>query len=135
MALAAAVAGRGCNANDDSPEGVVRSLDAAARAGDRKAIYELLGPRTRKALHERTQRATELVGGARRFEPLELISLTTPGEPARIKSLHVSKSGGETHVIVTDVSGRVSRIPVVEVDGHWRVELPGYLPKDDGAKQ
>lgn len=126
MALAAAVAGRACSASDESPEGVVRALDQAARAGDRKAVYELLGPKTRAALERKTQRATELVGGARRFQPLELISLATPGEPSRIKRLDVEGSGDVRYVIVTDVSGRRSRLPVVEVDGHWRVELPSY---------
>src|SRR5690606_37707236 len=50
VALAAAVAGRGCSSEDDTPEGAVRAFVAAARAGDHEALFELLGPATRARL-------------------------------------------------------------------------------------
>lgn len=88
MALAAAVAGRGCQVDENTPTGVVQSFADAVRADDRQALYELLGPQTRKALDVAAQRATDLVGGAERFGPLDMIGINQGVEvtaPVQIK--------------------------------------------------
>ena len=80
VAFAAAMAGRACRVDDDSPEGAARAFATAARTGDREAIYELLGPETRARLEKATKYATELVGGPTRFDELDLIGLGTAVE-------------------------------------------------------
>ena len=127
VAFAAAVAGRGCGAADDSPEGAVRAFMTAARAGDRRALRQLLGPRTRARLAAATDRATQLVGGEKRFEELDLIAIGEPGDDWSSADLDTVTRGDQTVVVVTAASGQKAELPVVEVDGHWRIELPGYL--------
>jgi hypothetical protein len=67
LLLAAAA---GCGRDDgSSPEGAVRALIASARAGDRLAVYQRLGPRTRARIEEllssaRKTGATRIVDGA-----------------------------------------------------------------------
>lgn len=125
MALAAAVAGRGCRGEDDLPEGTVRAFAAAARAHDRDALYELLGPATRARLESAARRATELVGG-QRFAPQDLIrsDLDRLG-PVRV--LRVEQDGARAVVEVADELDQPAAIELVKVDGHWRIELPAYV--------
>jgi hypothetical protein len=122
VALAAAVAGRGCGPQDDTPVGAVRALDAAARAGDRGAVYALLGPRTRDELARRAARASEL--GERRFSADEMIRLRG-GLP--VESLTdvevVRESGGAAVVAVRGKDGSRSAIQLVKARQGWRVEL------------
>jgi hypothetical protein len=127
VALAAAVAGRGCSAEDETPTGVVRAFAQAARAGDREAIFELLGPQTRQRLTEAARRATHLVGGSRRFEPLDLISVGRMGERSVPQRFEMRQQGARAATVeAVDVSGNRSSITVVRVEGGWRVELPDY---------
>ena len=126
MALAAAVAGRGCQVDDDSPQGVVRAFADAARAGDRKAILGMLGPKTLARLKEHARHATDLVGGPRRFALLDLVSVGKPGDYAAIKNMQVHRRAEGTFVEIENADGKRSELAVVEVDGRWRVELPGY---------
>ncbi len=126
MAVAAAVAGRGCQVDDDSPEGVVRAFSDAARAGDRRAIFGLLGPKTLERLREHARHATDLVGGPRRFGSLDLVSIGKASEFATIKELRVRERAGATFVEISSAHGKRSELAVVQVDGRWRVELPGY---------
>lgn len=127
VAFAAAVAGRGCGATDDSPEGAVRAFMDAARAGDREAVRELLGPRTRERLTEATRRATELVGGEKRFDELDLVAIGEAGDDWSSAELSTRRRGDATVVVITARSGQSAELPVVEIDGHWRIELPHYL--------
>lgn len=122
MALAAAVAGRGCSVDDDSPEGAVRSLVAAAEAGDEAAVYDLLGPATRHRLDQAAERATNLAGSTRRYGPLDLISISDLGKmPRDIKT--VSRDARAAVVELTGPGG-AGRLDLVREDGHWRIELP-----------
>ena len=126
VALAAAVAGRACAVDDDSPEGAVRAFIAAANTGDREAIYELLGPETRARLAAATERSTELVGGPKRFDELDLIAIGRPGESWAPKRIERKTIDGRTVVELETVAGERTLIPVVEVDGEWRIELTDY---------
>jgi len=122
-ALAVAAAGRGCSADDDSPAGVVAALVEATRAGDQTAVYELLGPRTRASLEQQARRATELVGGDRRYRPVEMLALGPPPDDAVAPHIDVVSQEDERAVVQLDQGGGKARLDVVLIDGRWRVEL------------
>ncbi len=126
VAVAAAVAGRGCGGADQSPDGAVRAFAAAARAGDRETMLELLGPRTRRWLDEAAASGTRMVA-ARGFQAVELIGVGPASGAARIAVR--SEADGVARVEVVDQQGNRSDLEVVEVDGHWRVELMDQLEK------
>ena len=130
VALAVAVGGRGCGSEDDSPDGAVRAFAAAARAGDRDTMMELFGPETRAWLDAAAGRATQLVGGNGRFDPIDLINAgALGGTPARI--LVREAEGGRARVEVTDETGRRAMVDLVELDGHWRLEPRELLEAQD----
>ena len=70
MALAAAVVGRGCAVTSPGPDATVRSLVTAARAGDRKAVWQLLSPDTQVRLERQAKEATELVANPGRVDEI-----------------------------------------------------------------
>ena len=122
-ALAVAAAGRGCSTGEDSPEGAVRALIEAAGAGDRELVFELTGPRTRQHLAAVSRRATELVGGSRRYGPAEMLAVRgAAGDRAPEVELE-SVDGDEAVVAVVDSEGKRALLTVVRIDGVWRVEL------------
>jgi hypothetical protein len=123
-ALAVAAAGRGCGVDTGSPQGAVRAFLAAASAGDREGLYELLGPETRDRLDLAARRATDLVAGARRYQPVDMISVATGSEVAPTKEVNVvSRSEGRAVVEVVDAGGQRAALTVVRVDGSWYIEL------------
>lgn len=126
MALAAAMAGRGCRVDANSPEGAVREFVAAAGTDDYEALYDLLGPATRERLEAAAKRATDLAGGSNRYSPIHMISIgkaegTTPKDI-------IVQSADDKHAIVeiVDTNGERAQLGVVYIDGAWRIELPGY---------
>ncbi len=121
VALAAAVAGRGCGPQDDTPDGAVRAFDAAARAGDKRAVYELLGPETQSTLAERADRASAL--GEDRYAPEDMIGLgeTTTAPTPTLEV--VREKDGSAVVAITGDGGQRSTLNLVKIKGHWRVEL------------
>jgi len=123
--LAAAIAGRGCSAEDETPVGAVRAFVSAARAGDRAAVYDLLGPRTRAYLEQEAVRAGEYVGGSRRFSPSELMTVGAGSleHPAPRELVLREREGDRAVVDIVDADGVSHPMTVVEVGGHWRVEL------------
>jgi hypothetical protein len=125
VVLAVAIAGRGCSADDETPVGAVRAFVSAARAGDREAVYELLGPRTRAHLEAQAQKATEFVGGSRRFAPTELMSVTSGGiQRSAPRDYELRERDGDTAVVdIVGADGTHNPTTVVKVDGRWRVEL------------
>jgi hypothetical protein len=125
VVLAAAIAGRGCSAEDETPVGAVRAFVSAARAGDRGAVYELLGPRTRQHLDREATRASGYAGGSRRFAPRELLSVATGSvdQPAPRAFELRERDGSAAIVDIVAADGTRNPIRVVEVDGHWRIEL------------
>ncbi|MBK9071530.1 MAG: hypothetical protein IPL79_11075 [Myxococcales bacterium] len=76
FALAAAVVGRSCRWNTSAPEEVATQFVAASKARDREAVFALLSPATRARLAAQAERATNLVGGSRRYEALDMISIS-----------------------------------------------------------
>ncbi|MEZ4361655.1 MAG: hypothetical protein R3B48_15820 [Kofleriaceae bacterium] len=123
--LAAGVAGRSCSVTSPGPEAVVHDLLSAAKAQDRRAVFELLAPATQKRIEDRARRATDLVGSSRRFSPIDLISIgATEGAPPTDITT-VERLGPRAVVEIVSAAGR-ARLNVVEVDGRWLVELPGY---------
>jgi hypothetical protein len=81
----------------------------AANVGDRELVYEMFGPRTRAVLETRALHSTKIVGGARRFEPLDLISIGQSGER-------------EAKLRLVEVTGNNA---VVEIGGRHRLNLDG----------
>lgn len=130
MAFAAAMAGRGCRDDTDGPTGAVRQMVTAARAGDQKAVYDLLSPETQQRLQVSSQRATDLAGSADRYESLDLISIGRIDEGTGPKDYKlISNSSGVAMVEIVSHSGLRARIRVVEVDGRWRIDIPDYVPE------
>ena len=127
MALAVAVAGRGCQVDENTPTGVVRSFAQATLADDRRGLYEHFSPRTRLWLDAAARRATDLVGGSKRFEPIDMIGIGQNADLAPIESIVVKKLDDSRAIVeVSTVAGERSELVVVLVDGQWLIELPGY---------
>ena len=126
VALAIAVVGRGCRVTTPGPEAAVRSLIAAANAGDRKEVYRLLSPATQQRLDDRAQRATELVGSNVRYTALDLISIGGGEDvPAPTEINVLDRDGDRATVQIVSSAGRAD-LDVVRVEGHWRIDLPEY---------
>jgi hypothetical protein len=99
MAFAAAVAGRSCRVTTPGPEVAVRDLLAAAKAGDRDAIFELL---------------------------TDLISIgASDGVAAPTDITVIEQQGDRATVEVVSPNVR-ARIDVVRSDGRWLVDLPQF---------
>ncbi len=116
----------GCGARDDgsSPEAAVRSLIATARAGDRGAVYDRLGPRTRAHI-EALLVATHRTGSARMLAPSDLVAvgwLPPAWEPAGTRVLH--RDGAEAEVEVYSATGDRQTVHTVREEKSWKVELP-----------
>ncbi len=122
MALAAAVAGRGCNRDSDGPTEAVRAFVEASKRGDRDAALKMLGPRTRAQLEEAAMRATKLVGGEGRYEARDVLQLHNSG-PDVVSIVNMGRDGDQASISLTDSQGRKSTVITVLIDGHWRLEL------------
>jgi hypothetical protein len=130
VALALAMAGRGCRMGSDGPDAAVQGLIQAARAGDRQAVFDRLSRATQQALEERARAATDLVGSSVRYTALELVSIgASDDDPAPRQVRVVSEKGDRAVVEVTSVTGS-GRIDLVYEDGAWRVHLPAYGARD-----
>ncbi|MBP6837636.1 MAG: hypothetical protein KBG28_31835 [Kofleriaceae bacterium] len=127
VVLAAAVAGRSCQVAGAGPEDVVREMLAAARAGDRASVHELLSPQTRERLTQAAQRATDLVGASIRYTALDMISIGSTDAPAPTDVTVVERLGDTAVVELVGPSGR-ARVRTVKVGARWRIELPDYAP-------
>jgi hypothetical protein len=117
--------GPGCSSRDDSsPEAAVTSLIAAARAGDRVAVYQRLGPRTRKRIDELLSSA-QRTGATRILRPEDLVTVgwVPPAwEAAGTRLLH--REGDEAEVEVYSGGGDRQSVRVVREAKSWKVELP-----------
>ncbi len=122
MALAAAVAGRGCQAAEDGPTEALRAFVAASAAGDRDTLLEMLGPKSRAQLDNAANRATKLVGGERRYEARDMLQPVTGGA-GTITIVNMGQDGNRASMSITDQHGNRSIVTVVLVDGQWLVEL------------
>jgi hypothetical protein len=116
----------GCGGREDgsSPEAAVRSLIATARAGDRAAVYNCLGPRTRAHI-EALLGATHRTGNARMLAPSDLVAvgwLPPAWEPAGTRL--VRRQGDEADVEVYSATGERQPVHTVREGRSWKVELP-----------
>jgi len=118
--------GPGCSSHDDgsSPEGAVRALIAAARAGDRLAVYQRFGPRTRAFVEARLAAAGK-TGATRILRPEDLVTVgwVPPAWEASGTRL-VSRHGDEAEVEVYSAAGDRQDVHLVREAQSWKVELP-----------
>ncbi|HSZ81027.1 MAG TPA: hypothetical protein VLA14_02035 [Polyangia bacterium] len=125
--LIAAVSGApACSSRDDgaSPEGAVQALIASARAGDRLAVYQRFGPRTRARIDELMSSAAR-TGATRVLRPEDLVTVgwVPPAwEAAGTRLLH--REGDEAEVEVYSGGGDRQSVRVVREAKSWKVELP-----------
>jgi hypothetical protein len=123
--LMTAVTGqRGCASPSTSPVAAARAFVQAAQRGDKQAVWDLLGPRTREHLQKSAVRATEMVGGARRFSALDLLDVTS--EESRYPQGEATlrrQEGSRAIVDVIGPSGHRDALTLVHEAGTWRVEL------------
>ena len=126
LALAIGVLGRGCRVDDPGPDAAVHDLLTAARAGDRKAVFELLSPDTQRRLAERAQQATSLVGASVRYSAFDLISIGSFDDQPGPSSLEVVEQYGDKATVQVDSPSGKARIALVKIDGRWRIDLPQY---------
>ncbi len=126
FALAAAVLGRSCAVDAPGPEAAVRALVAAARAGDRQAVWNLLSPATQDRLTAGANRATDLVGSSMRYRPLDMISIGSSEDvPPPIDLRTVERHGDRAVVEIISV-GDPARVELVRVGKRWKIDLPAY---------
>jgi hypothetical protein len=126
VALAVAMVGRSCGVADPGPEAAVRGMLAAATAGDRQAVFDLLTPATQDHLAERARRATDLIGSSVRYSALDLISIGAANEASTPSDLTVVERVGDRAVVeVVSAAGR-ARVTVMRISGRWRIDLPEY---------
>ena len=126
LACALAVAAAGCGGRDDgsSPEAAVRSLIAAARAGDRAAVYNRFGPRTRARIDALLSTARK-TGGTHVLHPEDLVTvgwLPPAWEPSGTRV--VRHDDLEAEVEVYSAGGDRQAIRTVKEGKSWKVELP-----------
>jgi hypothetical protein len=126
LLVAVAFLALGCGGRDDgsSPEAAVRSLIAAARAGDRAAVYERFGPRTRARVQTLLATAHR-TGGTRMPRPEDLVTvgwLPPAWEPSGMRLLR--HDDNEAEVEVYSAAGDRQAIQTVREGKSWKVELP-----------
>jgi hypothetical protein len=126
LLVAATMAAAACSSHDggSSPEDAVQALIAAARAGDRLAVYERFGPRTRARIDEMLSSARR-TGATRLLRPEDLVTVgwVPPAwEAAGTRVLH--RDGDEAEVEVYSGGGDRQSVRVVREARSWKVELP-----------
>jgi hypothetical protein len=116
----------GCSSRDDgsSPEAAVQSLIAAARAGDRLAVYKRFGPRTRARIDDLLSSARR-TGATRVLRPEDLVTVgwVPPAWEAAGTRL-LRRDGDDAEVEVYSGGGDRQSVRVVREARSWKVELP-----------
>jgi hypothetical protein len=120
------LAASGCSTRDDgsSPESAVQALIAAARAGDRLAVYQRFGPRTRARIDELMSSAHR-TGATRVLRPEDLVTVgwVPPAWEAAGTRL-LRRDGDDAEVEVYSGNGDRQSVRVVREAKSWKVELP-----------
>ena len=126
VALAVAIVGRSCTVVDRGPESAVRRLFAAANAGDRGTVFDLLTPATQRRLADLAHHATDLVGSSVRYSPLDMISIGASTDATTPTDVTVVERVGDRAVVeIVSGAGR-GRVTVVRIDGQWRIDMSDY---------
>ena len=128
VAIALAVYGRGCSSDDESAEATARLFLAAALAGERGTMFELMSQATQNELVKAARLATERVGGARRFEPLDMIRASATTDTERFPELKaVEQNDARVVFEVTSDDGRSAEtLVLVQERGRWKVDVPTF---------
>jgi hypothetical protein len=114
----------GCNAGTRSPAGAARALAEASQAGDRAAVWRLLGPKTRARLEADAARAGVLAG-RRPVPPEQMLAVGWFTPRWQPEEFHVrSRSGDQAVVEVVGPHGESETVDCTRVGGEWKVELP-----------
>jgi len=126
FAVALAV-GSGCSSQEraDNPEGAVHLFIAAARAGDRVAAYQRLGPQTRARI-ESMLSSSRHQGGRLMARPEDFFSVgwAPPAwEAAGMRT--VFREGDRAEVEVFSAAGDRHSLSLVREGKEWKIELPG----------
>jgi hypothetical protein len=126
LLLAGLVGATGCSGRDggSSPEAAVLSLIAAARAGDRLAVYQRFGPRTRARIDDLLSSARR-TGATRVLRPEDLVTVgwVPPAWEAAGTRL-LRRDGDDAEVEVYSGGGDRQSVRVVREAKSWKVELP-----------
>jgi hypothetical protein len=124
VALAIVITGRGCDADDRTPEGATRAFVDAARGGDEQAVWDLLAPATQKRLMAAAQGATSRVGGTRRFDVFDMIEVGARESSYEPSSIVLREKQKDRAIVdVLGPSGRRDSVTLVKVGDRWRIEL------------
>ncbi|GAB4559519.1 MAG: hypothetical protein Tsb0020_05420 [Haliangiales bacterium] len=147
VAMATAVAGRGCEVDDDGPVSAVQDFLVAVDTGELASLYDQLGPATQAGLTAEAKRASDLAGGAHRFQAVDMLGIRTSAlsGPRTLRLIErvrppaaapADGAGGSSDdgaavderavVEVQSADGTAGRLYVVSLDGVWRVELPSF---------
>lgn len=127
VALAMAVAGRSCGASEPAPVRAVKAMHAAYKAEDREAVLERLSPETLRRLDAAAQRATDLAGGAQRYKPIDLVSLSIADDEPEPEGYRLLRQDGDNAVVeVLNADGARAEVSLIRVDGSWRIDLPMF---------
>jgi hypothetical protein len=106
-----------------SPDGAVRTLAEAAEAGDRDAVYALLGPATRARLAADAERAAQ-AAGRRELGPADLVAAGwSPPQWHAVDFDVLTRSGDRATVEIRGPGHERETVTCVLVGGQWRVEL------------
>ena len=115
----------GCGSGRGDPAKVVERFVVATRNGDRVAVYQDLGPRTRGRI-ESTMRAAKRVGGRLELKPYDLLSVghaPPTWESATIRTVEVN--GDRATVSVQSSTGDRHDVELVSEGRAWKIELSG----------
>lgn len=132
MALAATVAGRGCQTEDDGPTDAVYTFLERAKAQDRDGLFAMLGPKTKARLQEAARRATALVGGEQRYSAQDMLQPLRTG-PAGKNAKTIRQSADRAIVLLREHNGRETEIELVWVNRDWLIELPAETSVNDSG--
>jgi monoamine oxidase len=116
----------GCSSREraDNPEGAVHLFIAAARSGDRAAVYQRLGPATRQRI-ETLLTSSQYQGGRNIARPEDFFSVgwAPPAwEPAGVRTVH--REGERAEVEVYSAAGDRHSLTLVREGKEWKIELP-----------
>jgi len=116
----------GCSSREraDNPEGAVHLFIAAARSGDRAAVYQRLGPSTRERI-ETLLTSSQFQGGRNIARPEDFFSVgwAPPAwEPAGVRTVHRDHDHAEVEVY--SAAGDRHSLTLVREGKEWKIELP-----------
>ena len=109
----------------DNPEGAVQLFIAAARSGDRAAVYQRLGTETRARI-EALLSSSRHQGGRLIARPEDFFSVgwSPPAwEPAGTRTVRRDREHAEVEVF--SAAGDRHSLTLVREGKEWKIELPG----------